>query len=150
MQSYRIYFTVAGRYMRPLFIGERMHSEQHMWTNSFLGKSLDLHKAKQLDTYQYNPPGETDDEYASCEIYLNDFDCETTDSMGRNAYSILIYLDGTQIVKIVRIGHCHMCGGQGSDDELTHFPHQTLEKEAQGILAGLIKAPGVDLTKEAA
>lgn len=31
-----------------------------------------------------------------------------------------------QIVKIQRMAHCHMCGGQGSDDELKRFPHGTL------------------------
>ena len=104
---------------------------------TFLGKTVDreqliLHEA---DIYA---PGEFDQEFAVAEVFLWDFACNGTDSAGRNAYSIQVYLDDQKrIIKIQRVGHCHMCGGQGSDDDLKRFPHSTLEEEAHQVLTEL-------------
>jgi hypothetical protein len=69
-------------------------------------------------------------------MYLCDFDCggQNMDKTGRNAYSLEIDMDENRIVSIVRNGHCHMCSGQGSDDELRRFPHKSLEAQAQEVL----------------
>ena len=110
-----------------------------MRKRAFIGKSVSLEELRNIDADLY-PVGEYDDHYAMAEIFLKNFDCDAfTDRTGRNAYSIQLYLDKERIVEIERIGHCHMKGGQGSDDVLSRFPHQTLEEEAQDILTELLE-----------
>jgi hypothetical protein len=84
--------------------------------------------------------GECDDQYAVAEIELQEFDLEgPCDSSGRNDYRLSIYLDGARIVKILRWGLCHMCGGQCGEDEMHHFSAR-LEAEAQSVIEGLLTA----------
>jgi len=104
----------------------------------FVGKHIVPAK---LNDYKLdiNPPGSYDDEFITAEIFLYNFDCDMTDRTGRNAYSLRLYLDNDyKIVDIVRVGHCHMCNGQGSDDDLRTFPHKTLEEEAEDFLSCLL------------
>ena len=108
-----------------------------MKTRPFIGKTVSLEKLETVDAEIY-PRGKYDDEFTVAEIFLSDFECCGMDRTGRNAYSIQLYLDSrNRIVEIVRIGHCHMCHGQGSDDELKRFPHRTLEEEAHMVLTSL-------------
>ena len=109
-----------------------------MKTRSFIGKRISLQKLEEL-AEEIFPPGDYDDDYSVAELYLNNFDCLVTDRAGRNAYSIQLYLDHDIILGVQRIGHCHMCGGEGSDDELLRYPHKTLEEEAHNILSSLLK-----------
>ncbi|MFC1762977.1 hypothetical protein ACFL6U_12970 [Planctomycetota bacterium] len=84
-------------------------------------------------------PGEYSRELTMAEVFLWDFEYNGTDSSGRNAYSIQLFLDEQdQIVRIQRLGHCHMCGGQGSDDDLDIFPHTTLEEKTHQVLVDLV------------
>jgi hypothetical protein len=115
-------------------MGERMK------TRSFIGKSVALEDVQSADGLVWHDVEDYDEEYAVAEIFLRDFDCDGhTDGAGMNAYSVRLYLDGERIAKIERVGHCHMCGGQGSDDELDRFPHQSLEEEAQDVINHLLK-----------
>ncbi|MFC1652773.1 hypothetical protein ACFL3F_03635 [Planctomycetota bacterium] len=124
---------------------EKQCKQSHIATNNweggimnldqFIGKSVEL-KDHEADIYA---PGESDREFTVAEVFLWDFECDGTDSEGRNAYSIQLYLDEQdRIVRIQRVGHCHMCGGQGSDDSLEVFPHPTLEEEAYQIITKLV------------
>lgn len=63
---------------------------------------------------------------------MGDFDCE-----GYNAYSITIHVVRNLVKRINRVGHCHLCGGQGADSELEESPRETLEREAVEALAAL-------------
>jgi len=111
-----------------------------MLTRIFIGKAVSLPMLNKDETVSFCDEGEYDEDYDSkgytiAEIFLSDFDCGGfTDKYGRNAYSIRLILDGDKINKILRVGHIHMCGGQGSDDELPRFPHKSLEKEAEHII----------------
>jgi hypothetical protein len=108
-----------------------------MKTHPFIGKTVSLEKLRMAEA-EISPRGEYD-EFTIAEVFLSDFECNGTDSEGRNAYSIQLYLDEQdRIAKIQRMGHCHMCGGQGSDDELKRFPHRTLEEEADQALIDLL------------
>jgi len=105
---------------------------------SFIGKTVNR---EQLTVYEaeVSAPGELGRELTVAEVFLWDFECDGTDSEGRNAYSMELCLDEQdRIVRIQRVGHCHMCGGQGSDDNLDRFPHQTLEDEARQVLIDLV------------
>ena len=109
-----------------------------MRIKSYIGKTVSLERMNDYEA-NFHPPGVYADDFSMAEIYLNDFQIQTyTDRCGRNAYSVQLFLDANKIIKIVRIGHCHMCGGQGSDDELTRFPHQTLETQADYILNSIL------------
>ena len=109
-----------------------------MKTRPFIGKTVSLEKLQKIDA-EIHPRGKYGDEYTVAEIFLNDFECCITDKTGRNAYSIQLSLDAdNRIAKIERIGHCHMCHGQGSDDDLKRFPHSTLEEEAYQVLTDLL------------
>ncbi len=111
--------------------------EVKMKTRSFIGKTILRRDLRMVDAEIY-PRGQYDDDYTIAEVFLRDFQCCITDRSGRNAYSIQLYLDSqSQVAKIVRIGHCHMCHGQGSDDELKRFPHRTLEDQAHKVLTVL-------------
>jgi len=110
-----------------------------MRQRQFVGKKISLERLEDIAETML-PRGERDDDYSVAEIFLNDFEIDVhTDRTGRNAYSIEIYLDNDRIKKIIRIGHCHMCGGQGSDDELTRFPHKSLEEEAEDLLNSILE-----------
>ena len=104
----------------------------------FIGKAI---YRKQLEAYDadVHAPGEYSHELTMAEVNLWDFECNGTDCTGRNAYSIQLFLDEQdQIVNIQRVGHCHICGGQGSDDDLDVFPHESLEEEACQVLEDLV------------
>lgn len=110
-----------------------------MQTRKFIGKSVSLKDLHINDSITYYNVGEYDDHYAVVEIDLHNFEVESiTDKTGRNAYSIELSLEGERIVKIGRIGHCHMHGG-GSSEVLQRFPHKSLEEEAEKILSSLFK-----------
>jgi hypothetical protein len=109
-----------------------------MKTRPFIGKTVSLEKLRMAQA-EICPCGKYDDEFTVAEVFLSDFECCITDRTGRNAYSIQLYLDEQdRIIRIQRVGHCHMCGGQGSDDELKRFPHRTLEEEAYQVLTDLL------------
>ena len=98
---------------------------------------------EQLAAYKadIHAPGELADELSVAEIFLWDFECNGTDIEGRNAYSIQLSLDEQdRIVNIQRVGHCHMCGGQGSDDDLDMFPHKSLEDELELVMIQLVNS----------
>jgi hypothetical protein len=50
-----------------------------------------------------------------------------------------VYLDGNRIVRIDRVGHCHMCGCQWTHDVLDRFPHRTLEEGAQEVMTEALR-----------
>lgn len=50
--------------------------------------------------------------------------------MGFNAFSIELLLERDAIKDIQRMGHVHMCGGQGTDKELKKFPRADIEEQA--------------------
>lgn len=114
-----------------------------MRKRDFLNKQVTLEKLKEYLIESYSDPEDYDDERVigknrqSAEIYLSEFECYVTDRAGRNAYSLVIHLVNDRICDIERVGHIHMCGGQGSDDVLNRFPHASLEKEAENILKEL-------------
>ena len=109
-----------------------------MRTSQFIGKTINR---DELAAYEadVHAPGEFDRESTVAEVFLWDFECNGTDSAGRNAYSIQLYLDDQDhIVRIQRVGHCHMCGGQGSDDDLDVFPHKSLEEDLDQVMLELV------------
>jgi hypothetical protein len=93
-----------------------------MRTAAFTGKRVPLDNFRGDGPWAFSSPGRVDEYYAVAECYLTKFDCCGYDRTGRNAYSIQVYLDGNRIVRIDRVGHCHMCGGQGADDVLRPLP----------------------------
>lgn len=109
-----------------------------MQKRKFLGKRISLEELKGFDANLYEP-GDYDDDYKVFQIMLNDFICDGfTDNTGRNAYSIEIFLAGDIIKNITRTGHCHMCGGQCSDDDLNRFPQHSHEEEANDLMSSLV------------
>jgi hypothetical protein len=104
----------------------------------FIGKQIKLDEAKAIATgmgveFSYDP------EEQHIEMFLSDFEfVGNMDKTGRNGYSLEIDMDGNTIIEITKIGHCHMCSGQGSDDELRRFPHKSLEAQAQEILSRIL------------
>ena len=80
-----------------------------------------------------------DPEEPTFEKFLCDSEDEggSPDKAGYTGYSIVLQLDQNRerIVEIERIGHCHMCGGQGADYPLARFPHQLVEEAAREIQA---------------
>lgn len=110
-----------------------------MHTRFFIGKAVSLSMVQKDSSVSFYNKGEYDDDYSVAELDLNNFEClGNTDRTGRNAYSIQLFLDGDKIKKIQRIGHCHMCSGQGSDDELRRFPQMSLEEEAEQKITNLL------------
>ena len=104
----------------------------------FIGKTVNQEQLTEHEADIY-APGEYSCELTMAEVFLWDFECNGTDSLGCNRYSIQLHLDEQdQITRIQRVGHCHMCGGQGSDDDLDVFPHPTLEDEACQVLVGFM------------
>ncbi len=67
------------------------------------------------DEEEYEEEGEQEGE--NLEIFV-----EFAHSAGYDAFSVLLELSGPQVRSVKRIGHVHMCGGQGCDDELYRFP----------------------------
>ena len=113
---------------------------EQMKTRLFIGKTVNRDQLTAFEA-EVNAPGEFDEDYTVVVIYLWNFACCGTDKTGRNAYSIQICLnEQNQITGIQRVGHCHMCGGQGADDDLKRFPHRTLEEEAYQVLMELLKS----------
>jgi hypothetical protein len=108
-----------------------------MRKKDFIGKNIDIDYIKKSDV-SYHETGKYDD-HPTVEIFLHDYELVShTDKAGYNAYSILLHLSKNLITNIDRIGHCHMCHGQGSDDLLLRFPHNSLEDEAQIIMERII------------
>jgi hypothetical protein len=104
-----------------------------------IGKHLDINEAINRG-FSYCDNSEDEYENSTLEKFLYEYQCDGfTDHSGFNFYSILIHLDGEKILDIERIGHCHMCGGQGADDELDEFPHETLEEEAEVEILSILK-----------
>lgn len=61
----------------------------------FIGKNVSLEAIKTMDSASFADAGDTDDLYGVVEFYLQDFDLSgPTDRTGRNAYSLLLYLNG--------------------------------------------------------
>jgi hypothetical protein len=80
-----------------------------------------------------------EEEKSAHEIFLHDFPFEGwTDKAGFNAYSIVLAIADGRITDVQRIGHIHMKGGQGSDEELIIFPHRSLEREAQRAIEAFV------------
>jgi len=106
-----------------------------MIKKDFIGRSVDLEYAKEYYSYD-----EFSMDMPFLEKFLGDFDCDGfTDKRGFTHYSVQIFLVGSKIVDVLRIGHCHMCGGQGSDDELRVFPHRSLEDEAEIVIENVLE-----------
>ena len=104
-----------------------------------IGKDLDINEAINRG-FSYCDNSQEEHENSTLEKYLYDYLFDGfTDESGFNFYSILIHLEGERIVDIERIGHCHMCGGQGVDSTLDEFPHETLEAEAEVEIASILK-----------
>jgi hypothetical protein len=100
-----------------------------MRTKDFIGKALDVTKIEMLAFASYF---EKTFERPVIEIDLQDFEHEAdTDKAGFNGYSLRVELTGNRITAIKRIGHRGMDGDQSGDDELSRFPHRSLEAQAQ-------------------
>lgn len=107
-----------------------------MRVRDFKGKRVCLDEIKAMtDPSHFYEAGDHDDtEFAVAVIMLHDFGCELTDRFGYTDYSLTVFLDDDRIVSLDRVGHVHMCGGQGMDDELKRFPRRTLENETEDKL----------------
>ena len=107
-----------------------------MQVRNFVGKRvcLDAVKAMTGPSCFYEAGDHDDTDLAVAVLMLRDFECEITDQFGYTDYSLGIFLDEDRIVSLERVGHVHMCCGQGMDSELRRFPHKTLEKEAEDLL----------------
>lgn len=118
--------------------------EVKMRKRNFLNKRVSIEKLKEYLIDTDCDPEDCDEgsvvkiNRQSAEIYLSEFECYATDRTGRNAYSLVIHLVNDHIYDVERVGHIHMCGGQGSDDVLSRFPHASLEKEAENIMKELL------------
>lgn len=120
-----------------------------MQVEQFLDSKISLDKLSDLRAEIFKPGEYFDDvtEYLGdgitvAEISLHNFNSNASMARsGRNAFSVLLYLKEDKIVWISRVGHCHMCGGQGSDDTILRFPKASLEKEATEILDSLLVTP---------
>jgi len=111
-----------------------------MQVRDFKGKRVCLDEIKAMTgPSRFYEAGDHDDtEFAVAVIMLRDFECEITDRFGNTDYSLSVFLDEDRIVSLDRVGHVHMCGGQGIDSELRRFPHKTLEKEAEDLLKKML------------
>lgn len=109
-----------------------------MRKKGIIGRRVDLSKIGKEDlsiTYEENMY-----DYPSIEVFLSDFVYDgPTDRYGYNAYSVLIFLENEKVKDVQRMGHLHMCGGQGSDFDMSRFPHPGLEAEAEKRLKKLVK-----------
>jgi len=107
-----------------------------MQVRNFVGKRVCLDAVKTMagESCFYEAGEHDDTEFAVAVIMLRNFESELTDRFGFTDYSVGIYIDGDRIVSLERVGHIHMCGGQGMDDELRRFPHRSLEQEAEDKL----------------
>lgn len=108
-----------------------------MQVRKFMGKrvSIDEIKAMVGSSCFFDAGDHDDTDFAVAVVVLRDFECKITDRFGYTDFSMNLYLDGDRISSIQRVGHVHMCGGQGMDDDLKRFPHATLEKEASEKLS---------------
>jgi hypothetical protein len=71
----------------------------------------------------------------SYERFLEDYNYEEADSRtGFNYFSIRLVINENKITEILRIAHCHMCGGQGTDRVVKVFPIKSLEAEASKVM----------------
>jgi hypothetical protein len=110
-----------------------------MQVRNFVGKQVCLDAVKAMaGSSCFYEAGDYDEEFAVAMIMLHDFDSELTDRFGYSDYSLSIFLDEDRIVSLERVGHVHMCGGQGLDDELKRFPHKSLEQEAEDLLKKML------------
>ena len=57
-----------------------------------IGKTVNREQLKEHEA-DISAPGELDQELTVAEIFLWDFECNGTDSAGRNAYSIQLFLN---------------------------------------------------------
>jgi len=110
----------------------------------FIGKPIDLLAGGELGFCSQ------DDDYQSLEIGLSDYETGMTDKAGFTGYTLTVVLDDVRVVDIYRTGHCHMCGGQGTDSDLRRFPHASLEDEAAVVLESLLTSykEATDLKKK--
>jgi len=103
---------------------------------SFKNRVVDFSKAKaagfDFDEESYETP--------ILEKHLSQFELDgATDEHGYNDYSIRINLEEDKIIKVCRIAHLHMCGGQGTDDDINRFPFESLEEEAYEEISKILK-----------
>jgi hypothetical protein len=106
-----------------------------MQVRDFKGKRVRLDEIETMaGSNCFYEAGDYDEAFAVAVVALTDFNCEITDRFGYSDYSLGIFLDGDRIVSLERVGHVHMCGGQGMDSELRRYPHKTLEREAKDKL----------------
>jgi hypothetical protein len=102
-----------------------------MQIRDFKGKRVCLDKIEAMaGSSCFYEAGDYDEAFAVAVVALTDFNCEMTDRFGFTDYSLVVYLDEDRIVSLERVGHVHMCGGQGMDSELRRFTHKSLEQEA--------------------
>ncbi|MFB3786691.1 MAG: hypothetical protein ACE15F_09995 [bacterium] len=122
-----------------------------MKKRSFIGKYVDITKVDKLLWCEYGDYEEYDDNWVdnddadnenkmkSVEIYLPyPEDNINTERSGYNMFSVVLILKENKIVNLKRIGHCHMCGGQGTDDELRKYPCPALEEAAEKSIQEII------------
>jgi len=111
-----------------------------MQVRNFVGKPvcLDAVKAMVGESCFYEAGDHDESEFTVAVLMLHDFESEMTDRFGYSDYSLSIYIDENRIVSLERVGHVHMCGGQGMDTELRRFPHKTLENEAEEKLQKIL------------
>jgi hypothetical protein len=114
-----------------------------MKKRDYLGKRIDVDRLQNCsDNFSFPEEieeGESyyydDGQYTKAEIFLNEFELnDCYDANGYNFYSLKIVVDVDKVIKLIRVAHCHMCGNEGSDDELSRYPYNSLEVEAGAYL----------------
>ena len=105
-----------------------------MTKSAFLGKRVNFDRLKDIF---YRETNAGDVRY---EIFLKDYDFEHADqNTGMNFFSLVLRVDGDKLADIRKIGHRHMCSGQGTDNDLKAFPFSSLEREAELILSEVVE-----------
>jgi hypothetical protein len=105
-----------------------------MTKSEFLGKRVNFERLKDIF---YRETNAGDVHY---KVFLKDYDFEHADQKsGMNFFSLVLRVDGDKLADIKKIGHSHMCSGEGTDSDLRAFPFSSLEREAKLILSDVVE-----------
>ena len=136
-----------------------------MRSRAYFGKEIDIDKLDAYNPefwslnddrkYDDDPDDDDDDEAAhrkaafdtdddcpdEITIYLNTDLTDRDDLMEYwdNDFQVRIYHNNWKIIRVERWSDFRMCGGQGTDQKLQAYPSRALEREAEAIMADIVK-----------
>jgi hypothetical protein len=108
--------------------------EEAMRKQDFIGTLISEDKVAEVEGIEIDW-AEDEEGNSAMEVFLSEFPYDGwPDKAGFNAYSIRLVAPEGRITSVLRIGHVHMKGGEGYDEELPVFPLRSLEREAQKVM----------------